>query len=313
LPFTGNQADPITIERPIGAESRREALGRFLRERREALAPEQAGLASDRKRRTPGLRREEVAFLADIGVKWYARLEACDDIHPSAAALAGIAFALRLSPAEHEYLLCLAGLRQPAVDAARLVAMPKPLEALLARVPDLAVTMGDRILTPLDWNATADALYGYSQFEDPIERNCLVRALFDPGFRSFLGTEKESLIASAVGMFRLDYSSPSPSPYAAAIYERIKEHRLFQKFWGRHVVASALPQEESMVRNHDRVGRLEMNAIDLNSAMCSEWLIRIVIPANDATAAKFRRLHEFGVARVSLDGEASALGRREAR
>ena len=73
------------------------------------MAPEQVGITSRRGRRTPGLRREEVAFLADIGVKWYARLEAGEDVHPSAATLTGVAFALRLSSAELEYVLELAG------------------------------------------------------------------------------------------------------------------------------------------------------------------------------------------------------------
>ena len=100
-------------------ETGRQALGRFLRERRERTSPEKVGIVSVRGRRTPGLRREEVAFLADIGVKWYARLEAGDEIHPSAATLTGIANALRLSNAELEYVLELAGVTQPLATPAK--------------------------------------------------------------------------------------------------------------------------------------------------------------------------------------------------
>ena len=89
------------------------------------IAPEDVGIASRRGRRTPGLRREEVAFLADIGVKWYARLEAGDDIHPSEATLTGIAVALQLSSAEYEYMLDLAGLRHPLLsDPAEKTTIP---------------------------------------------------------------------------------------------------------------------------------------------------------------------------------------------
>ena len=85
-----------------------------------------------RGRRTPGLRREEVAFLADIGVKWYARLEAGDEIHPSAATLTGIANALRLTNAELEYVLELAGVRQPLATPAEIdLTIPEPIAALL--------------------------------------------------------------------------------------------------------------------------------------------------------------------------------------
>src|SRR5579862_4258541 len=106
---------PPSNGRPVceSSETSRQALGRFLRERRERIAPEAVGIASRRNRRTPGLRREEVAFLAEIGVKWYARLEAGDEIHPSAATLTGIAVALQLSNVELEYMLELAGLLRP--------------------------------------------------------------------------------------------------------------------------------------------------------------------------------------------------------
>ena len=113
-------------------ETGRQALGRFLRERRERTSPEAVGIVSVRGRRTPGLRREEVAFLADIGVKWYARLEAGDEIHPSAATLTGIATALRLSNAELEYVLELAGVRQPLATPSEVdLTIPEPIAALL--------------------------------------------------------------------------------------------------------------------------------------------------------------------------------------
>ncbi len=157
--------------------TRRQALGHFLRERRAEIAPEEVGIASRRGRRTPGLRREEVAFLADIGVKWYARLEAGDDVRPSVATLTGIAFALRLSSAEIEYVLELAGLPQPLPATAEVdTGVAGPISSLMDSMRGVAATIGDRILTPLRWNALADALYGHSRANLPATRNASFEA-----------------------------------------------------------------------------------------------------------------------------------------
>ena len=154
-------------------ETRYQALGRFLRARREALAPKDSGVSSRRPRRTPGLRREEVAFLAGIGVKWYARMEAGDEINPSVATLTRVAGALHLSAAEYDYILELARLRAPRRrrerDAPAHVSFL--LDAFVRNHRGTAVVVADRIITPLRWNALAEALWGQSRYQDPVERN----------------------------------------------------------------------------------------------------------------------------------------------
>src|SRR5689334_10299473 len=97
-------------------EQRRLDLADFLRTRRMRLSPEQVGLITGGRRRTPGLRREEVAQLANVGVSWYTYLEQGRDIHPSSEVLHSIADALQLTPAERQHLLLLAD-QQPRVDA----------------------------------------------------------------------------------------------------------------------------------------------------------------------------------------------------
>lgn len=278
--------------RGIPEESRREALGHFLRERRESLAPEQVGIVSHRGRRTPGLRREEVAFLADIGVKWYARLEAGDDVHPSTATLTGIAVALQLSNAELEYMLDLAGLRQRSVANSDLGNVPAALSALIRTLRGVSVSLCDRILTPMMWNSLAEKLYGHSRFADPVERNGLVRSLLDPESIAFLGTDRTKFIERAVGMFRLNLSSPSPSPFAAGVYEKVKSEELFQEAWQRRVIAGELTHTQVSHRNHSQLGQLTLYAVDLTSSMESRFLVRVLMPADDVTATKFRRLEE---------------------
>ncbi len=281
----------------IGAsETPREALGRFLRKRREALCPEQAGISSRRGRRTPGLRREEVAFLADIGVKWYARVEAGDEIHPSESTLIGIAAALQLTSAEFEYVLELAGLRRglPSDDAQGGATIPLPFPALLSSLRGVAATVTDKILTPLRWNALADAMHDHSRFKHPVDRNGLVRSLFDSGAVTYLGAEREEFVFRAVGMLRLNYASRRPSPFVEAVYERSKDDPLFQRAWNRRIVAGELTNENVALRNHALVGRLVVYAIDFSTPMRSDLILRTMAPADEETAGKFKQLQGVG-------------------
>lgn len=88
----------------------RKQLGAFLRARRESLDPQRLGLPRSGRRRTPGLRREEVALLADVGVTWYTWLEQGRDVNPSSAVMAAVAKALQCTPTEARHLFVLAGL-----------------------------------------------------------------------------------------------------------------------------------------------------------------------------------------------------------
>jgi transcriptional regulator with XRE-family HTH domain len=98
----------------ISSTSPRGQLGDFLRRRREALRPEEAGIAAGSRRRTPGLRREEVAERAHMSIVYYERLERGRGPMPSAAMLAGIARALRLTEDQRSHLYRLAGQAAPA-------------------------------------------------------------------------------------------------------------------------------------------------------------------------------------------------------
>src|ERR1700757_2497176 len=97
----------------VDDRARRRELAEFLRSRRERLSPEEVGLAPGPRRRTPGLRREEVAELAGIGTAWYTWLEQARDIKPSEGSLRQIARALQLDETHKRYLLDLALERAP--------------------------------------------------------------------------------------------------------------------------------------------------------------------------------------------------------
>lgn len=160
---------------PSASPASREAvLGAFLRAHRERLAPADVGLAPGQRRRTPGLRREEVAQLAGLSTTWVTWLEQGRPVALSARALASLAAALRLSRAERAYLFELAGRRDPQHAAGE----PVP-PAVLASVHAIGgpAYLLDRQWTALAWNAAAADLFTGWLDAASTERN-LLRAMF---------------------------------------------------------------------------------------------------------------------------------------
>ncbi|MBV6699551.1 helix-turn-helix transcriptional regulator [Kitasatospora aureofaciens] len=158
------------------AEERREALSSFLRSRRARLSPEDVGLAPGVRRRTPGLRREELALLAGVGVTWYTWLEQGRNINPSPEVLTSLARTLRLDRAETAYLFRLAGNHPLDGD----VDVPDEVPAALLRLmhaqwPAPAFLM-DVNWDVRAWNPGADALFGLSAW--PPERCNLAWVVF---------------------------------------------------------------------------------------------------------------------------------------
>ncbi|MFF4773427.1 helix-turn-helix transcriptional regulator [Microtetraspora fusca] len=161
-------------------------LGTFLRARRGRLGPTQVGLPPATGRRKPGLRREEVATLAGISVTWYTWLEQGRDIQPSRQVLDALARTLRLSSAEHSYILGLAGYTAlpPAADtAADAPAHVQRLLDVLVSSPAYAVAPDWRITA---WNAAYEDLYPNVATVPAAERNLLWLVFTDPYVRDLL-------------------------------------------------------------------------------------------------------------------------------
>src|SRR4029450_6014484 len=141
----------------------RNELGDFLRSRGERLTPRAAGLPAGRRRRTPGLRREEVAELAGIGVDWYIRLEQGGSVSPSATTIDALARALRLGKAEHAHLRALTqgGDRRPFVPEGAPDAGRRTGENL-----NLPAYVTGRRWDVLAWNKAADNILGFSRLPE---------------------------------------------------------------------------------------------------------------------------------------------------
>src|SRR4051812_31472625 len=156
----------------------RQQLGAFLRSRRERLRPEDVGLPSGPRRRTPGLRREEVAVLAHISTEYYVRLEQARAPRPSGDVLAGIAGALRLTAAESDHLHLLAGTAPSRTGLVRRDVRPSIL-ALLQRLPQTAAFVTSATFDVLAWNDLTAALMEDFAALAPEDRNLARRAFLD--------------------------------------------------------------------------------------------------------------------------------------
>ncbi|MGA5701973.1 helix-turn-helix transcriptional regulator [Peterkaempfera bronchialis] len=224
-------ADP----RPPG-EVRRRELASFLRSRRERISPEQVGLPSGGRRRTPGLRREEVAQLSAVGVTWYTWLEQARDIQVSAQVLDAIARTLLLDPNERSHLFVLAGVGDPS-PGKDCASITPALREMLERLEPLPAAVINGRYDILTHNRTfarlVDDLDAFP-FED---RNLMWLAFTHPAWRQGLVDRDESL-ASMVARFRASMADHVAEPAWKALVKRLRAASPeFAAAWERHEVS----------------------------------------------------------------------------
>jgi transcriptional regulator with XRE-family HTH domain len=218
-------------------DQRRRELAEFLRTQRGRISPEKLGLRSTTRRRVEGLRRDEVAELADISVTWYTWLEQGRDINVSAQALDRIATALQCGDDERSYLFELAG-EYPPQPGPKAVAPPANLQLLLdALDPDPAYVIGPRF-DVIAWNASAADVFGdFGRYPDGL-RNLLWILLTEPSMQD-LFVEWERFVRCLLAWFRRAYSKAPDEPKWTGLVmalERASPH--FRAWWKLHEVAT---------------------------------------------------------------------------
>jgi len=208
---------------------RQRALGEFLRKHRETIHPADDGRAGERRRRTLGLRREEVAQLARISATWYARLEQGKRVTPSGAALGRIADVLQLGPAERAYLFQVAR-RVDSNGAANLVGglATKAIESCVLAISFPAFVI-DKYWTLLSWNtALADLLPAWLESS---ERNVLRFMFRDPSGRLLLN-DWEFQARRLVAQFRVEYGKYIDDPKMLDLVQGLSDSSdIFRQFW----------------------------------------------------------------------------------
>ena len=266
---------------------RRQALAAFLRQRRELLTPAEVGLPAGFRRRTPGLRREEVAQLANVGVSWYVWLEQGRDVHPSAQVLESLAQALRLTVNERRHLFLLAGQPLPSHGASSGESVSPALQQTLDDLnPTPALILGRR-LDYLVWNMAADALFSMTATaEGPYPHNLVWRLFTSPTMRR--RPNWEPLARGTLAEFRAASARYPGDRSFETLIEDLKEiSPEFRLWWPHHDARSTLEGHKSL--DHPTLGRLEFEEVTLQVLNDSD--IRIVIYAPNATTrAKLEQL-----------------------
>ena len=221
----------LWIEPPMPDPIRSE-FGDFLRSRREKLSPKAAGLADGRNRRTPGLRRQEVAELAGIGIDWYIRLEQGRAISPSATTIDALAYALRLGKAEHAHLSALA--RTAGRPAFAREALPDTLRRLVEGLNQPAYVTGRR-WDLLAWNAAAAEIFTEFGGVAEADRNILVYVLTQPNARRLFGASWANEARRMVTQFRATHDFWAGDPAFADLLDRLRLGCAeFASWWDAH-------------------------------------------------------------------------------
>jgi transcriptional regulator with XRE-family HTH domain len=215
------------------SEEQRRLLGHFVRSHRERVAPD----LPTRRRRTPGLRREELAAHAGIGVTWCAWIEQGRDVRVSPETLARLAVALALTPAERAYFFELAGRRDPDISRSDPISeAPDSVRALVAALGHPAYGL-DRLWNACCWNQSAEHL-----FEDWLgpgqQKNLLRYAFTVPTARTLL-PDWADRVCRLLAEFRADYGRALNDKAMSALVDQLKaESALFAREWNAQSVVA---------------------------------------------------------------------------
>ncbi|HVX31819.1 MAG TPA: helix-turn-helix transcriptional regulator [Solirubrobacterales bacterium] len=279
----------------------REDLANFLRRRREALRPDDVGLPAGRRRRTAGLRREEVAALASMSTDFYARIEQRRGSRPSRETIAALARALRLTLDERDHLFNLAGYEPPPRRVRSDHVTPALLRALdhldtPAQVTsDLAVTLAQ--------NELAIALLGdHSVYRGPSRSN-YYRWFTDPRAREHTPADEHELTSRTyVAELRAVHGRAGEDPEANELVERLlAESPEFAELWERHEVGVRRDTRKRLI--HPTVGLLELDCQILTAENETERLVIFTAAPGSEHAERLRLLSVVGNQRFAGQGQ----------
>jgi transcriptional regulator with XRE-family HTH domain len=243
-------------------EARLREFGDFLRSRRERLTPAEVGLPNGFRRRTPGLRREEVALLASVGTTWYTWLEQGRDVRASSEVLNALAEALRLDPAERQHLFVLADRPPPKSRTTGAEHVPEALVRMLKSMTDQPAYVLGRRWDVLAWNKAAVTVFGDFGRLEGDARNIIHMMFANESHRRLLA-DWDDLAPLSLAMFRADSARYAGDPdFERLIALLMNESAEFRVWWPRHDVVHQ-PSTVKRIR-HPTVGQLVFEYMSLD-------------------------------------------------
>ena len=291
------------------SDERRRQIADFLKTRRMRRQPEELGLPRGRRRRTPGLCREEVATVAGVSAEWYTWLEQARDVRPSAQVLTKIAEALRLEPHETRHLLTLGGYAVAAsgADVPRAVSVSLRLQRMIDQMDfGPAWVFGER-WDILAWNRAASVIHGDLAGLQGIERNALYQLFLGDRMRATL-VDWDKHGRQCVAKLRSTYASRVDDPWFNELVTLLRTRsEQFERWWTENDIE--VFQEGVKHYEHPEAGRLvfDYSVLEvLDERMSSLRLIAYVPAPGTGTREKMEKLLESTEAEALvpvLDGE----------
>jgi transcriptional regulator with XRE-family HTH domain len=269
---------------------RRASLASFLRSRRERLTPEAAGLPSGSRRRTPGLRREEVAQLAGVGITWYTWLEQGRPINPSRNVLDAIAGALRLNADERQHLFTLADLTPPPPAATY-----DEVDPVTQRVVDAVQPFPAVVLTPayfiVAWNEAYLHLMGDIRLLPPERRNHMRLVFLEPHWRRML-LDWDQAARHNVALYRGAMADRLDDPASKPLLDELTERSAeFRELWAAQLVKQ--PTTTAKLFMHPDVGLLRLDTANFMLPDQPGLRMGVHTPSDAETAEGLRRLPDY--------------------
>ncbi|WP_329625705.1 helix-turn-helix domain-containing protein [Streptomyces sp. NBC_01255] len=287
--------------------TRRHELAAFLRSRRERITPEQVGLPRGRRRRTPGLRREEVAHLSAVGVTWYTWLEQARDIQVSPQVLDALADALLLDPTERSHLFALAGQSDPHPGAPSPAVTPA-LRRMLDQLEPLPAAVQNSRFDFLAHNRTFGRLFCDLDALPREDRNSLWLAFTNDDFRA-AATDLPDLLPILAGKLRAAMAEHLAEPAWKALVQRLEGASCeFREIWARHDVVA--PGGRTKVIHNARVGVLRFEHTNLWLGPTSGPCLVTYVPVDEKSRAGVERLLALVIEEEETRAAAAAEGAR---
>ena len=276
----------------------RAALADFLRRRRGELRPGEVGLPDGPRRRTPGLRREEVAAIATMSADYYTRLEQQRGPQPSEQMLASLARALRLTRGERDYLFRVAG-HNPPDEASAATHVAPALLRVLDRLDDTPALILSSLSETLVQNRMAAALFGDKSGYTGLARSEIYRWFTNPAERlRYPEDDRMRQSRAQVANLRAAYGSMGPRSRAGELVRTlVTESAEFAELWERHEVATRFADHKTLI--HPELGAIELDCQALFTEDQSQALLVLTAPPRTEGYEKLQLLAVLGQERFS--------------
>ncbi|GIE88238.1 helix-turn-helix transcriptional regulator [Actinoplanes regularis] len=276
-------------------------LAAFLRSRRERISPADVGLPAGRRRRTPGLRREEAARLAFISTEYYTRLEQARGPRPSREVLAGLARALRLTDAERAHLHHLAG-ESPLPAAGPSREVRQSILDLLSRLPQAAATVIAADFEVIAWNELAAALMEDFSALDRRDRNLVRRVFLGPhrdGRRLYGVSDADRFARGAARRLRAAAARyPGDPDLTGLVQDLLTGSAQFRELWASHDVAEESTPSKTF--QHPMAGPVTVNCDVLEMTDRDQRLVIYTAVPGSPSEQALRLLSVIGTQRLGV-------------